>query len=160
MAVILAKYDGIDGSATHKGYTKWIELGSAQLGIGRSIGGGTTGGSQNREASAPMISEMTVTKTMDDASNALYQEALYGAKGKKVTIIWLTTDNPPKVIKEVKLENTLVSGFSTSSGGDRPMESLSLNFTKFEVVCTPTGIDATDKAPKRVMFDIAQAYGA
>lgn len=159
MATLYMKYDGIDGDATHKGHEKWIELSSFQVGIGRGITGGTTGGGANREASAPSISEITVTKTMDASSNALYQEALYGAKGKKVTFHFVTTDNPPKVIKEVKLEEALISSFSTSSGGDRPTEALSLNFTKFEIVCTPTGVDATDKAPKRVFYDVAKAYG-
>ena len=32
----------------------------------------------------------------------------------------------------IKLTNTMISGYSFSSGGDRPSESISLNFTKIE----------------------------
>jgi type VI secretion system secreted protein Hcp len=41
---------------------------------------------------------------------------------------------------EYILSNTLVSGFSTNSTGDRPVETVSLNFTKIEY--NYTGQDA------------------
>src|SRR4030095_3819031 len=34
---------------------------------------------------------------------------------------------------QFKLDNTLISSYSMSSGGDRPSESLSLNFTKISI---------------------------
>jgi len=41
----------------------------------------------------------------------------------------------------LEIEDVIVSGFSLSSGGDFPSESLSLNFTKFD--WSFTGRDAT-----------------
>ena len=64
---IFMHYDGIDGNVTAKGYEKWIEVQSFQFGSGRGIST-PTGGSENREASAPSVSEVVVTKLMDKAS--------------------------------------------------------------------------------------------
>jgi type VI secretion system secreted protein Hcp len=56
-----------------------------------------------------------------------------------------------------KLTDVMVSSYSISSGGDRPMESLSLNFTKIEFKATQR-----DKANKgaggaSVTYDLAKA---
>jgi len=58
---------------------------------------------------------------------------------------------------EYTLTNTMISGWSTSSGGDRPSESISLNFTKIQV--DPTTIDATGKIGNAnpVTYDVGLA---
>lgn len=128
---IYMKYDGIDGSVTQKGHEKWIEILSCQFGASRSM---TTlaGRAADREASEPNVSEVVVTKPNDDASAKLFQEAVVGTDGKKVTIEFVSTGSPGVKYLEFKLENVLVSSYSVSgsSGDARPMESLSLNFTK------------------------------
>ena len=48
------------------------------------------------------------------------------------------------VYLRIELEGTLISSISTSGGGDRPLETLTLNFTKLEyknVPGTPYGFD-------------------
>ena len=64
---IFMKHDGIDGDVTAEGHEKWIELGSCQFGVGRSITNPTAKGG-DREASAPSVSEIVVTKVTDGAS--------------------------------------------------------------------------------------------
>src|SRR5262245_36743028 len=129
---IFMQYEGIDGDVSTKGYEKWIELSSWQWGIGRGITSATSGG-QDREATTPSVSEMVVTKVTDGASTNLMRAALGLApagEGKKVKIDFVQTDQgQPEPYMQFELENTLVSGWSLSSGGDRPMESLTLNFT-------------------------------
>lgn len=131
---IYMKYDGIDGSVTQKGHEKWIELNSCQFGASRGM---TTlvGRASDREASEPSISEVVVTKPNDDASAKLFGEAVAGVDGKKVKIEFVSTGSPGVKYLEVQLENTLVSSYSMSgsSGDSRPMESLSLNFTKISI---------------------------
>ncbi|MBN9119283.1 MAG: type VI secretion system tube protein Hcp [Planctomycetes bacterium] len=146
----------IKGNVTEKGHTDWIALTSFNWGVGRGIGS-PTGQAANREASAPSVSEITVSKTMDKASFALLQEALKGA-GMECTIHFATTDkNELRTYAEYKLTNCLISGYSTSSGGDRPSETLSINFTKVEFLFVELGIDNANSDTPRVSYDLAQA---
>jgi len=55
----------------------------------------------------------------------------------------------------VKMTDTGISGFSLSSGGDRPSESLSLNFVKIAI--TNTKKDETGKStPTTITYDIGK----
>ena len=54
----------VKGDVTATGYVGWIELNSFQFGVGRGISS-PTGGSADRELSAPSVSEITVTKDQD-----------------------------------------------------------------------------------------------
>src|SRR5262245_49648230 len=130
---IYMKIDGIDGSVTAEGHKKWIELESCQLGVNRHVTN-ATGRGTNREASAPAVSEIVVTKYLDCSSTGLFKLALWG-EGKKVNIDFTKTDqNKFENYLQVELENTLISSYSNSghggTGHDRPMESMSLNFSK------------------------------
>ena len=139
----------------HKGSDGWIEVNSVQWGCGRAIST-PVGASAKREASAPSISEITITKLMDSTSPKLCKEALVG---KAVTaVIELTetgTDNLETFLT-LNLTNAMISGYSFSSSGDRPGESLTLNFTKIEY--TYQGYDNTgkiDSAKKaNVIYDL------
>lgn len=129
---IFMKYGEMNGEVTAEGYKDWIELGSFQWGVGRGISSGVGGGSK-REASAPSVSEITVTKTMDAFSPLALKESI-GGEGVTVKIDITRTDGKGNHVAFQKyiLEGTMVSGYSVSSGGDRPSESMSLNFTKFD----------------------------
>ena len=153
MAIYL-KFGKIDGSVTTKGFEKWIELQSFQWGVGRGVNS-ATGSDVNREASAPSISEITVTKSFDEASNKLLMDVLAGQLDAKVEIkLTTTTKNETTEFLTYTLEKCGLSGYSVSSGGDRPMESLSLNFTKISV--TNKSIDSGGKAqPDTVGYDLA-----
>jgi type VI secretion system secreted protein Hcp len=151
---IYMKYDGIDGDVTAAGHEKWIELQSCQWGVGRGISM-PTGRGANREASAPSVSEIVVTKLTDTASPKLLGAALHG-EGKKVTIDFCKTDEGKlEVYLEYMLENTMVSSFNLSSGGDRPTESLSLNFLKVEFKNIPGGGENAPGSPESVIYDLA-----
>ncbi|MBY0228020.1 MAG: type VI secretion system tube protein Hcp [Gemmataceae bacterium] len=160
---IFMKYDGITGDVKSAGYEKWIMLESCQFGAHRNIAN-TSGRGQNREASAPSVSEIVVTKKQDCASSNLFRASLWG-EGKKVNIHFCKTDKD-KVEKymEIEMENVLVSSFNVSGhggdGNDRPMESLSLNYTK--ITFSTTQMDdknATGKA-ERAMWDQAALKGS
>ncbi len=153
---IYMKYDGIDGNVTAKGYEKWIELQSAQLGSGRGIST-PTGGAANREASAPSVSEVVVTKQMDVASPKLFEEGLIGSDGKMVKIVIMRTGKELKELCLYKFEDVLVSSYSVSTGGDTPSESLSMNFTKIEFSYTGSDTSGKDASKMKVGFDIGQA---
>jgi type VI secretion system secreted protein Hcp len=115
----------------HKGSDGWIEIGSVNWGCGRGIRT-PVGGSGKREASAPSVSEVTVTKLMDSTSPLLAQEALIGKAVEATIELVETGEGKLETFLTLKLTNTLISGYSMASGGDRPSESMTLNFTKIE----------------------------
>src|SRR5438128_5970959 len=151
---IYVKYDAIDGDVTATGHERWIEVNSFQWGVGRGISS-PTGGSSDRESSAPSVSEIVVTKPTDIATVDLLNEALQG-EGVDVTIDFCKTDKGNlSVYLAYTLNNTMISGYSASSGGDRPQESLSFNFTK--IACRDIGLGAKneDGSPATVGYDVA-----
>ena len=155
MAVYL-KYEGIDGEATHEKHTKWIEVQSLQFGVGRGIST-PTGGATNRESSQPSVSEVVITKMLDSASTALFAESVTGTAGKKVEIHLVNTGDPGDTYVEYTLTDSLISGYSVSSGGDRPSESISINFTKIEFKFT--AFDAKNKTASPMVVGYNRATG-
>ena len=148
--------DGVTGDVTAGGHEKWIELNSFQWGVGRGISS-PTGASADRESSAPSVSEIVVTKSTDLASPKLLNEA-YQGEGVKVEIDFCKTDaGVLEVYMKYTLEDAMISGYSLSSGGDRPTESLSLNFTKVEFKNTGMGAANDTGSPETVTYDLAAA---
>ncbi len=153
---IYMKYDTLQGDATAEGHEKWIELNSCQWGVGRGISS-PTGGSADRESSAPSVSEIVVTKATDVSSTKILNEA-YQGEGKTVQIDFCKTDKGKlEVYLTLNLTNTMISGYSVSSGGDRPSESCSLNFTKVEFKNVNMGAAGDTGSPDSITYDLALA---
>jgi len=90
---IYIKYGDIKGDVTaegHKGADGWVEVGSFQFGVGRGIAS-PTGGGDDRESSAPSVSEIVVTKDMDVSSFSWLEASLWG-EGVAVQIDFCKTD--------------------------------------------------------------------
>ena len=81
---IYMQYEKIEGDVTSASHEKWIELHSFQWGVGRGISS-KTGRGADREASAPSISEITVTKSQDKSTTKLLDEALQGESNADMT---------------------------------------------------------------------------
>jgi len=157
MAIYL-KYADINGSSTAQSHEQWITCESIQWGGGRAIGT-PTGSAKNREASMVSISEVVITKQQDNASPQLSTKAFIGTDGEDVTIhLTTTSDQGVNTILELILFDTLISGFSVSSGGDRPSESVSMNFTKIESTFYNQAVEGTEAGtPFPVTYDLAKA---
>lgn len=155
---IFMKYGDLKGEVTADGYTDWIELHSFQWGVGRGISTAGPGGGSKREATAPSISEITVNKTFDAFSPLALKEAV-GGKGVNVKIDMTRTDDNGKNVAFQKyiLSETVMSGYSVSSGGDRPAESISLNFTKFDSEYVKIDSEFKGVTTGHVIYDIAAA---
>ncbi len=121
------KYGNIRGDVTEDAHRGWIELTSLQLGVGRRIGGG---------GATPSVTDVTVTKGPDSASNALFRESTGGSPVDAV-IDFLRDDS--SVSLRYTMSNTMISSWSASGGGDSgPVtESMGLNFTKIEFEQNP-----------------------
>ena len=160
---IFMNYDGITGDVTAAGHEKWIELTSFQWGVGRGITAASSS-SADREGSAPSVSEIVVTKVQDVSSNNILRGALGLApigEGKKVTIDLCKTDKGTlEPYMQFELTNTLISGYSMSSGGDRPSESLTLNFTAIQSKLTTMNPDNSTGDPDVAQYDLSTNVGS
>lgn len=149
------KYGSINGPVTTKGFEKWIELNSFQWGSGRAIGSAARG-STSREHSEPSLSEVTVAKLTDVASPKLFLEWVAGKLDNKVTIKFTTTTKGEvDTFLTFELTDCGVSGYSMSSGGEMPQESISLNFTKISKTFKELDPDIAG-SPETVGYDLTQ----
>ena len=151
---IYMNVDGVQGDVTAAGHESWIEVKSFEWGVGRGI---TTpvGGTKDREASAPSVSEICIKKDSDIATAALLKKALSG-DGVTVKFDFVMTDKSQFApFYQFELTNVLISGYSLNGGSGRPTESVSLNFTKMQF----TDFEVSDKndpgSPVRVGYDLA-----
>jgi len=150
---IYMNFPGIQGDTVAKGFENQIQLDSFQWGVERAISSPSGG---TREASAPHVSEITFTKLMDKASPLLLQSSLVGQAVGPVTITFVKdTGIGPIRYAEYTLDNVLISGYSVSSGGDNPTESLSLSFTKITFKFTPTNPDGSPGTSIQTTYDLA-----
>jgi len=154
---IYVKYKSpdISGGVTTKGYEKQFELTKLQFGIGRGVGS-PTGADTNREATTPSVSEIVGSKNLDEASGALIKESLSGAGKATAVISFVRTDAKGGVTYlELTLTNVMLSGWSISSDGDKPTESISFNFTKIELKIIPQKADGSAGTAYPVTYDLA-----
>lgn len=130
--MILLKFaTAINGDSVVDGHEKWITISSMQMGVGRAIS--VSGGGADRETSNPSFSEITLTKSTDIASADLFMQAVCGKSLGKAELHFVQTggsDKKQQVYMKIELTDAIVSSYSASSGGDRPSESFSLNFTQ------------------------------
>lgn len=150
---IYVNYDGIQGEATQQDHKKWIDILSLSWGVGRGIST-VTGNSSGREVAEPSVSEVTLVKMFDSATPKLFTEALVGNQGKTVKIDLVSSGNPGVTYCTYTLSNALISSYSVSTSGDRPTESVSIDFTKLEFKFTPYDDKNKEGTPVTVTYDL------
>ena len=172
MAIFLQWDDGsISGDVVDQGTSQsgkpfkgCIQLHSMQWGLGRAIGSQSTASEADRESCLPSVSEIVCTKDQDSSSGNLMRAACAAPTMKvaKLVHIYIVNAGPNGSLDYISydLENTLVSGWSQSSGGDRPSESLTLNFTKITFNYANQGPTTTQTGPDSPSYDLAQQLGA
>ncbi len=96
-----------------------FSVSSAQFGVGVGIGG------HPRVASAPSLSEFVVTRQTDAASSTLLQDVTHPSSFP-TAVLTLSWGNG--ITDVYTMTNVLISGWSQSTGGGQPSESVSLNF--------------------------------
>jgi type VI secretion system secreted protein Hcp len=145
------KIDGIEGeSIGSQGSENGGMVASWSFGASNPTSVGSSGMSQGRMA-APSAAEpaqgssgtATVTKQYDKASPVLAKKC---AQGEHIKSAQLTRCENGQC-RTYDLQDVVISSYSLSNGGDRPMESLSLNFAKIEYKYAPA--DALRESPTR-----------
>jgi type VI secretion system secreted protein Hcp len=129
-APIYMKCDGFTkGADSPKGHD-WIEVSSFSFGQSNtSTIGSATGGAG---AGKVKFNEFTIKKTTDKASPVFFK-AFHSGQHDSCTVNFdrqNTSETQP--FMTFHMENVMISSYHVSSGGDRPTESISFNFTKIE----------------------------
>lgn len=152
MAIYL-KFDSIKGSVTDSKFKDQIELTSFQWGAGLGVGSARGG---DRTTSEPSVSEITTTKSLDKSSEGLFKALLKGDPVGKGTISFTAaTKGETVAYATLELEEVIISGYSMSSGGDFPTESISLNFTKFDWSFTGRDVKQTG-SPTHLIYSLSE----
>lgn len=128
---IYMKFGATKGDVSTTEYKDWIMVHSFQFGVGRGIHS-AAGSGANRQGSEASVSEVTISKSLDPSSLGLFSNALVGKLDTKVEFAFTIANEKNDKYLAITLTDTGVSGYSISSGGDRPSESVSLNFAKIE----------------------------
>ena len=155
---IYVKYGDIKGDATHhnhKGSDGWWIAHSCNFSVSRGIGGGA-GSQVDRNSSTAHVSEISVNKTGNNASHAFYKEATVGKACDCVIEYVMDGAGHGETYMQLKLTEAMISHWSSHSGGDRPHESISINFTKLEVKSMDHDSKGKMVTSKGYTFDIAQ----
>jgi type VI secretion system secreted protein Hcp len=149
---IYMKIAGIDGDVTVVGHEKEIELHSFQFSITNHVTLSSGGGSG---AGMAQFSEIVVTKNMDKSSPLILLKTADGSHITQVDIFFVkTTSSGSQTYLHYILQDVIISGYSVSSGGDNPTESISLNFAKIQFAFIPTNPDGTAGSPIQVGWDL------
>jgi len=152
---IFMKFGDKKGDVDTKEFTGWIACHSFQFGSGRGISSATASGG-NRQGSHASVSEVTITKLLDPATLHLWRNSLDGDLKTTVDISFTVADQGNTEYLHVTLWDTGVSGFSMSSGGDRPSESISLNFAKIEIKDTSKKADGSAGDNLSITYDLTK----
>lgn len=160
---IFMNYDGIPGDVTTAGHEQWIEITSWQFGVSRAMTSASASAA-DREGSTPSVSEIVITKATDGSSANLFRASCGlgpGGEGKTVKIDFCKTDvSQPEPYLQFELDNCLVSAWTASSGGDRPTESATLNFTKIQMNNIGMGAANDTGQPDRATYDLTTQTGS
>jgi type VI secretion system secreted protein Hcp len=150
---IYIKFDKFPGSSTDDKFKDQVEVNSFQFGAGIGVGSPRGG---DRTSSEPSVSEITCSKQTDKSSEMLFKYLLLGENIGKAMISFTAASKGESVAyAQLELSDVIISGFSMSSGGDIPSESISLNFTKFD--WSFTGRDATGTgSPTHLIYDLSK----
>jgi type VI secretion system secreted protein Hcp len=107
-------------------------------GAGRGAGGG---------AAKPKFGDLHIVKTVDKASPTLFKACASGKHFASVTLVVRKAGGGTSLT--ITMDDVLISSYQTggSSSGERPTESLSLNFTKIEFQYTKQGKTPTNSKP-------------
>jgi type VI secretion system secreted protein Hcp len=130
--MILLKFaTEIKGDSIVDSHTNWITIDTLQMGVGRAIS--VSGGGKDRDTSNPSFSELILTKSTDISSADLFMQAVCGKSLGKAEIHFVQTggsDKKQQVFLKIELEEAIISSYAANSTGDRPGETISINFTK------------------------------
>lgn len=156
---IFMKFGELKGNGTHTSYPKWIVLESYSWSY--SVDVKTTVGAGGSRLAAGKItpSDLSVTKYMDDATGGIMKLVLNGQPTKEVKVVVTPESGGANAVAylEYDLSQVIISGNTISNSHEgRPLEHITLNFSKIHIRSSPTTDDGKP-VPSVGGYDFATA---
>lgn len=148
------KIEGIPGESADEQHRDEIEIYSWSWGASNPVtvgGGGQTTG-------RAIFQEFQVVKQLDKSTPLLMRACAKGAHiPSAVLFVRKAGATTPVTYYKITMQDCIVSSYQTSAngGGDRPTESLSLNFTKISFDYTPYDANGRPLDPITFGWDLA-----
>jgi len=141
------KLGEIVGESEDENHPKWIEI----LSMSHSFSQPTAAvrGSSGATTEKANHSDISITKYLDCATDAILSTCWTGEQLPKSEIEFFRSDGSATAVKYLKidLENVIVSNYSISAGGgDIPMENISLAYGKVTYNYIPVTKETGDAA--------------
>ena len=148
--------DNIKGESVDAKHKDEIHIESVSWGV-QNTGAGQTGGGLG--AGKADLHDVHITKAIDKSSSALFLASCNGKHLKDAIITFRKSGEKPLDFLKVKLTEVLVSSmqFSGAAHGDKPMESLSLNFARYEMEYFTQKSDGTGEPGGNMGWDQKKA---
>jgi len=123
------KIDGIDGESKDDKHKNEIDIQSWSFGASQSGSMAMGGGGAGKVS----FQEFSITKSMDKSSPKLFEALATGKHLKEVKLVLRGSSSVEYLT--ITLTDVMISSYSTgsSSGDDRPTESVSLNFAQIKM---------------------------
>lgn len=154
MDVIILDLPGIDGECLLKDFVGKIEC----LSFSHAVAMQMTSDVSNKERTSgkPNVQDFTISKYMDKASPVLNQACCEGRKiGDATVTVGRNEAGLVMPLMVYKLKDAMVSSVSAaSSGGDKPSETLTLNFTAIQWDYTAQKSDSTKEGASPGLWDM------
>jgi type VI secretion system secreted protein Hcp len=155
MDVILLDIPDIKGQSTIKGFEDKIEILSASHGVAMQVTASPS--STERTSGRPNHQDLTVSKYVD-LSTCPIIAACNAATNLKTVTLTVGRNDAGVVLPYLvyTLDNTIVSSVSVAAGsGDRPTETITLNYTKITWAFTEQKADTGKKGNNGAVWDLA-----
>ena len=148
---IYIKMAGVTGSSRDPKHEGEIEASSIQFGVAQAMAASAgTGAGSGRSR----FSDVVLTKAMDRSSPTLLNLCLQGRGSAEALITMRKSGDAAVDYYKIKLSNVQVSAYALSSGGELPMESISLNFAAVEWEYFTQQADGSVKSAGKVGWDV------
>ena len=160
MDVILLDIPDIKGQTTIKGFEDKIEVLSASHGVAMQVTASPS--SSERTSGRPNHQDLTISKYVDLSTCPLIAACNAGTNLKTVTLTVGRNDAGAVLPYLVyTLDNAIVTSVSCSAGsGDRPTETVTLNYTKIKWDFTEQKADTGKKGNNGAVWDLAKNTAA
>lgn len=157
-AIILDLGDEIKGDSLLEGYTDKIEIMSYSHNVAMQVTNDVS--NSERTSGKPHVGEFTLTKFVDSATPTLNSYCCAGKPipSAKIVIGRNAAEGSGQLMAFITytLDNVVLSNVSVSGGtGGKPVETLSLNFTKIKWELTAQKDDGTKEGVAGTSWDMA-----
>ncbi|HET7773800.1 MAG TPA: type VI secretion system tube protein Hcp [Burkholderiaceae bacterium] len=147
------KIEGIEGESPDAKHGKEIQVLSWSWGVTNT---GTHGMGAGGGAGKAMVSDFNFAHEYDKASPNLFDKCVKGTHIKSAVLTARKAGGQQQEFLVIKFFDLLVSSVSPGASGEIPQESVSLNFTKYEIEYKPQKADGSLDAGVKAQYDIKQ----